>query len=115
MAAGHYESIGALYEQAWFYAPDGPYHDWMISELLGSMQLSSVSSVCDVGGGTGHVAASLAASGQIEAARMCVVEPSSKMAAQAEARGLRVALKDAAEAHRALEGRRTTGSTVLVP
>jgi hypothetical protein len=24
-------------------------------------------------------------------------------------------LKDAAEAHRALEGRRTTGSTVLVP
>jgi NADPH2:quinone reductase len=25
------------------------------------------------------------------------------------------ALKDAAEAHRALEGRRTTGSTVLVP
>lgn len=29
--------------------------------------------------------------------------------------GQRFALKDAAEAHRALEGRRTTGSTVLVP
>ena len=29
--------------------------------------------------------------------------------------GQRFALRDAAEAHRALEGRRTTGSTVLVP
>jgi NADPH:quinone reductase len=27
----------------------------------------------------------------------------------------RVALRDAAEAHRALEGRRTTGSTLLLP
>jgi NADPH2:quinone reductase len=27
----------------------------------------------------------------------------------------RFALRDAAEAHRALEGRRTTGSTVLLP
>jgi NADPH2:quinone reductase len=27
----------------------------------------------------------------------------------------RFALKDVAEAHRALEGRKTTGSTVLVP
>jgi NADPH2:quinone reductase len=29
--------------------------------------------------------------------------------------GQRFALRDAAEAHRALEGRRTTGSTVLIP
>jgi NADPH2:quinone reductase len=29
--------------------------------------------------------------------------------------GARFALKDAAEAHRALEGRETTGSTILIP
>jgi NADPH2:quinone reductase len=29
--------------------------------------------------------------------------------------GSRVPLADAAEAHRALEGRRTTGSTILIP
>ena len=29
--------------------------------------------------------------------------------------GQRFALKDAADAHRALEGRRTTGSTLMIP
>jgi NADPH2:quinone reductase len=29
--------------------------------------------------------------------------------------GQRFALADAADAHRALEGRRTTGSTILIP
>jgi len=116
-SSSHYDAIGSSYEQAWFYAPDSPYNEWMVNELLralnvgGSCDASSSSaqgnrplSICDVGGGTGHIAAALSSAssgggvGDAAAiANFCVVEPSASMAAQAEARGLHTVVSDAVD------------------
>lgn len=68
----HYENIGSQYENAWFYQNDSPYQNWMVSETVKTLDLSSKDVLVDIGGGSGNFTQKLGISCCFETKPTCV-------------------------------------------
>ena len=91
----HYDELASEFESKWDFGPE--YRPWVVRRVVDTLQLTSTSSLLDVGGGTGNFTAAIAALAQAPLQQCTVLEPSAGMAGVAAKRGLPTVVKGAFE------------------